>query len=350
MKKTIKMIGMACLVGAFAFVGSSCKKNNTDTTSIKLSLPAIEEINIGEERAYIDYGDGQKMKWSKDDAIMYYNLNSDPERSIRQEYTLYAGAGTTLGYFNGLPLGDVQDPNLGYFAFYPAEKVRDYPLGERNSQTFDVPTEQNYNYETMDPKSLVMAVKGFSPSESATFAHIFGFVRIRIKGTQKVEWVSITDNYFELSGTATIDIPAVDPERLSNLVQMSANPAYSWEQYFAALDPYLHTEDDGLHYHAVGTGKTLTLNCGDGVQLNPNEYTNFFITVRPGALGKGFVVKVKYEGVDEPVEYQQFNPENEAWAYAPEMGEHGYWTPNHLPKYPRGFSVQPRTVIGYRLN
>ena len=351
MKKTIKMIGMACLVGAFAFVGSSCKKNNTDTTSIKLNLPALEEINVGSERAYIDYSDGQKMKWSKDDQIMYYNLNSEPSRSIRQVYTLYNGAGTTAGYFSGLPLGDVQDPELGYFAFYPASKVVDHPLGPRNSQTFDVPEVQNYNYATMDPKSLVMAVKGFSPSESATFSHIFGFVRLRLKGTQKVEWISITDNFFHLSGTATVDLPAVNSQRLSELVRMSANPVYSWEEYFAALEPYLYTEDDGLHYHAEGTGKTLTLNCGEeGVQLNPSEYTNFFITVRPGDLGKGFVVRVKYKDVTEPVEFQQFNPENPAWAYAPEMGETGYWTEDHLPKYPRGFSVQPRTVIGYRLN
>ena len=50
MKKTFKMIGMACLVGAFAFAGSSCKKNDTDTTSsFKVSLPAVEETTIGEE-------------------------------------------------------------------------------------------------------------------------------------------------------------------------------------------------------------------------------------------------------------------------------------------------------------
>ena len=47
MKKTIKMIGMACLVGALAFVGSSCKKNNTDnTSSIKLGLPTLEETSV----------------------------------------------------------------------------------------------------------------------------------------------------------------------------------------------------------------------------------------------------------------------------------------------------------------
>jgi hypothetical protein len=347
MKKTIKMIGMACLVGAFAFVGSSCKKNNTDTNSIKLSLPALEEISIDGERAYIDYNDGQKMKWSKGDEIMYYNLNSEPSRSIRQVYTLYEGAGSTVGYFSGLPLGDVQDPDLGYFAFYPASKVVNYELGPRNSQKFDVPAEQHYNYETMDPKSLVMAVKGFSPQESATFAHIFGFARIMLKGTQRVEWVSITDNFFTLSGDMTIDIPAVDPDRLLELVQMSANPAYSWEEYFAALEPYLYTEEDGLHYNAHGTGKTITLICDEPVQLSTDQYTKFFITLRPGCLGKGFVVKVKYEGVDEPQVFNKFNPDHAEWSYG---GDNGYWTPSHLEKYPRGFSVQPRTVQGYRLN
>ena len=351
MKKTFKMIGMACLVGAFAFAGSSCKKNDTDTTSsFKVSLPAVEETTIGEERAYIDWEDGRYMKWSKDDRVMFYNLNSDYTKSIRNPYTLYEGAGTTTAFFHGNVMGDEQD--LGYFAFYPAEKVEipendlfENGIGPRNSQTFSVPAEQTYNEGTMDAKSLVMACSEWAPTDAANFSHIFGFIKVRIKaqpelGYNKVEWVSVTDNTFHLSGDITIDLPGVDEEELERLINIAYNPAKDWENdYMIPLTNYLHS----INYHGNGTGKTITLNCPEPVQLTA-DYKDFFITLRPGALAEGFKVTVKFEGIDQPKVFDKFDPNSPNWAYE------NYYAAPGIHKYPRMFTILPGYSMGTRVN
>lgn len=339
MKKTFKMIGMACLLGAFAFAGSSCKKNNNDTTSIKVNIAPIEETNIDGDRAYIDYAGDRLMKWSKDDQLMFYNLNSDYTKSIRNIYTIYNGVGATQGNFNGGNMGEAQDQ--GFFAFYPASKVEAYPIGPRNSQTFEVPEEQTYNEGTMDATSLVMAVKGYAPTESFNFQHVFGFVNLKLKGTQKVEWISITDNALNLSGNITIDLPAVNSTTLQGLVNICADYTATWESYMAALNGYLHDEDGGgLNYNSEPTGKTIKLVCEEPVQLT-NDYTNFYITLRPGCLGKGFVVTVKYQGESEPVVYNKFNPEV--------TGEGG-WAYGAYSQYPRAFCIKPGTAMNCKVN
>jgi hypothetical protein len=337
MKKTFKMIGMACLLGAFAFAGSSCKKNDTDTTAVKMALPAVEETNIGEERAYIDWQDGRYMKWSKDDQVMFYNLNSDYTKSIRNVYTLYEGANTAVGHFHGNVMGDEQD--LGYYAFYPAQKVEDYPLGPRNSQRFDVPAEQHYNEGTMDPTSLVMAVNGWAPTDNFRFFHIFGFLKVRIKGTESVEWVKVTDNDFHLTGDVTLDIPEVDYSLINGLVEECSNPAIAWPTYMADLQAYLAQ----INYIGHGTGKEVTLICDDPVQLNNDEFTDFFITLRPGALANGFVLTVKYENIADPVVYRQYDPTSEQWAYT------DYYDIDHNQLYPRKFCIRPGNSMGARI-
>lgn len=352
MKKTFKMIGMACLLGAFAFVGSSCKKNNTDTTSFKVNLPSVEETTIGEDRAYIDWADGRYMKWSREDKVMFYNLNgSDYTKSIRNVYSLYEGAGETHAHFSGGVMGDEQDP--GYFAFYPAEKVENYPIGPRNSQTFDVPAVQHYNKGTMDATSLVMAAKEWAPTDDVTFKHIFGFIKVRIqadadKNWNKVEWISVTDKTFNLTGDVTIDLPGVDSEELDRLINLCYNrPDLDfYSVYMAQLNSYLSS----INYHANGTGKTITLICDEPVQLGPdpnnpeNPYTDFFITLRPGALATGFTVTVKFEGVAEPHVFTQFDPDATDWAYGTYM-----YAPN-VPRYPRQFTIKPGYSMGTRVN
>ena len=341
MKKTFKMIGMSCLVGAFAFACSSCKKDNTNTASFKVALPSVEETTIGEERAYIDWGDGRYMKWSKDDRVMFYNLNSDYTKSIRNVYTLYEGAGTTTAYFHGDVMGDAQD--LGYFSFYPAEKVENDTLGPRNSQKFIVPDVQHYNEGTMDATSLVMCAKGWAPTDPVNFSHIFGFIKVRIKaeqGRNQVEWVSVTDKTFHLTGDVTFDIPGVDREELTRLINLCYDrPDIDFNVYMAQLEQYLQS----IHYQGNGTGNTVTLICDDPVQLT-NDYTDFFITLRPGALSNGFKVTVKYVGIEQPVEYTQFDPTAANWAYG------AYEYAPGISKYPRQFTIKPGFSMGTRVN
>lgn len=336
MKKTFKMIGMACLVGAFAFVGSSCKKNNTDTTSIKANMPALEENYIDGDRAYIDFNDGNKMKWSEGDQIAIYNLAENYTQSVRNIYTLISGANTTEGHFSGGVMGDLNEGFDGYYAFYPASMVVNHPIGPRNSQTFDIPATQNYHYNCMDPTSLVMTVKGEGIMDHFRMKHIFGFADFKLKGTKKVKRIVVTDNQFPLNGDVTADLPCFTHEfyfRLKNGILEMADYRCDYSMAMASLNAMLQQ----FNYMGYAGGYTMTLECGDGVQLNPNTYTKFIMTLCPGALCQGFSVTVYYTD-NTSVTFNKFNPNHADYGYASNQA------------LPRAFCTKPGTINHFSLN
>jgi len=309
MKKVVRMFGMACLMGVFAFCSSSCKKNEQKVSSVSINLPAVEESFIGEEKAYIDFGDNNLMKWSAGDQVAVYNLMNDYTQSERVVYTLSSGAGTTEATFQSE--GAVSETTeQGFFVFYPASKVVNHAIGPRNSQTFDVPETQNYAYRQMDPTSLVMAAKVNNPHAAFNLKHIFGFANIRIKGaaTKKVLSVKIIDKAFHLNGNITADIPGVDEGRLSSLISECANAsnATAFDTYMANLRQYLQT----VNYTSEPGDETMTLLCPDGgVSLKgADKWEHFVFTLRPGALIKGFTVEIEFaDGTSTVTKYNGYN-------------------------------------------
>lgn len=340
MKKTFRMIGMACLVGAFAFAGSSCKKEKTEVTSFKVTLPVVVEASVDEDRAYIDYNDGNQMKWYRDDEIAFYNLAENPEHSIRNVYTLANGANELEGYFTGDVMGELNEGFDGYYGFYPASKVVNHPLGARNSQTFDVPDKQLIRHDIpggilMDPQSLVMAVKGENIMTHFNMNHIFGFAGLKLKGDRVVDKIVVEDVEFPLSGTITLDIPYITYENAFVLDRRCEELSLYQADYDEVIRQ-IQLMTDAMNYSAQSTGNEMTLECG-GVQLNPNEYTRFIMTLRPGALHHGFIVTVYYtEG--EPDVINKFNPLSD---------EYGY---NGQERYPRRFCIRPGRTMNYTLN
>jgi hypothetical protein len=342
MKKTFRMIGMVCLLGAFAFAGSSCKKEKTEVTSFRVSLPAVEEASVDEDRAYIDYNDGNQMKWYRDDQIAFYNLAEDYTHSVRNVYDLTSGANTLDGYFTGDVMGELNEGFDGYYAFYPASKVVNHPIGPRNSQTFDVPNKQvlqpvpGQTTTFMDPTSLVMAVKGTEIMDHFNMNHIFGFAGLKLKGDRAVDKIVVEDIEFPLSGTVTLDLPYITYENAFVLDRRCEELSLYQADYDVVIGQIQGMCND-MHYSAHSTGNTMTLECG-GVQLNPNDYTRFIVTLRPGALHKGFKVTVYYtEG--EPDVINKFNPDVPA--------EYGY---NNQERYPRRFCIRPGRTMNYTLN
>ena len=85
----------------------------------------------------------------------------------------------------------------------------------------------------------------------------------------------------------------VDTDELTQILDL-----YSLDNdsHIAQMNSYLQT----LGWETNGTGREITLDCsnannGQGVQLSANTQTLFFISVRPGALIKGFYVDVYFK-------------------------------------------------------
>lgn len=310
MKKIVRTL---CLVAMVALVATSCKKN-AEVTEVNVSFGEVtgmpQNPSLNGAKAYVDANDGYKFKWNDGDQVAIYNLSSESQNSVCEVYTADAGSeGKTKARFTGNSVGPRKD--MGLYVFYNAT-MTEQNLKPNNYEFFHVAETQNYNGNYMlDPHAMVMACipanAGDNYVKDFTLEHIFGFLNIAIAnvaGTAHVNQISVTDANWNLAGVVDLKIPAVDTYQLNSLInQLEANGPDD-ATYLANLAEYVNT----LGYHAHGSSKTITMNCN---HFNlPDYWTTykwqyFFIALRPGALNKGFSVKVVY---DEPV---NTNPDSE---------------------------------------
>lgn len=301
MKKSNKLFFTMCMVGGFAVLFGSCKKNE-EADTVNVGLPAFEEEVDG--RAYIDFANGGAFKWNASDQIMIYNL--DAQNGTNSEKAIYQGKAnaegqsvTSFTYASGDVLSAKK---YGYFVFYPVSKVTDAPLNEINYETFTVSDTQVYtkvgNNSTVDPEGMAMAIDIKSLKTNFTMKHIFGVLKLKIKGQGTVNRIEVIDERFNLSGTVGMKLHEVNMSTFTALQDLYAanddpyaTPAFvsQWEDYKSLLS-----------YSTQGTGKMMTLDISNGIGLNGDTETNFFVGLRPGALKYGFTVKVYVNGVSDP--------------------------------------------------
>lgn len=297
MKKFVKVIGAMCMAAVVACTASSCKKAEQEGSEFEVGLSQLDGFN-SDERAYIDVFAGSQLKWNEGDQIMVYNLATDYTQSVAHVFTANTGAeGQTRIPFSGSPVGAKKD--IGYFYFYPAAKASGSLL-EDNRETFTVSSTQTYNPRTfIDNNSLVMACTVNAIPDNFTMQHIFGILNIKVtKATAaRVKNIVVTDNVFNLAGTMSLKLPEVNSTTLSTLMSQCVNNDPGYAQ---ALSNYLQD----LGYESNGSSHSITLDCSkcdnnQGVLVNSTK-KYFFVSLRPGALYRGFTVTINY--MDENLE------------------------------------------------
>ena len=101
-----------------------------------------------------------------------------------------------------------------------------------------------------------------SADTDLAFKNVGGGIKLQIKGTCKVESIVIEGNNGELlSGAAVVTVYA-DEEKVPSIAM------------------------------AENAETFVTLNCGNGVQLDENTATEFIISLPPTIFTKGFTVTV----------------------------------------------------------
>lgn len=297
MKKMTGLFVALFVAGSFAMLLGSCKKNDTAST-LTIGLPQFEEEMEG--RAYIDITNNNSFKWNANDQVMAYNIDAlHGTQTVKGIWSTNASAeGKASATFTGPDLGSKKDH---YFVFYPCDKIAsgEDPLDESNFETFNVPDQQEYTLvkgkPTVDHAGMAMACE--TPNfKSFMLKHIFGVLKLKLTGSGKVTQIVVEDKRFNLNGSATMKLHAVDMEKFTVI-----------QNYFiGADDPYTNVSfvnewnsyKNSLSYSTQGGGKTMTLNC-PSVQLSSTE-TLFFIGLRPGALKYGYKIYVYTEGANEP--------------------------------------------------
>lgn len=314
MKKAIQIIGMMCMTLVLVTSVSSCRKNPQTVSSFNVSLPAMEGDNpFDDSKAYIDMVNGV-MRWYGNDDIMVYSIDADYTKSESQVFHGDASIeGATMAPFSGyhMPVGDV-----GLFAFYPASKAS-AQIAAGNRATFNVGATQTYEKDLfsttpragkifMDPRGYVGAATCdvIEPYASFTLKPIFGFINVRVKDTnnsgRKLKSVTIKDNTKYLTGTMSINIPALTDARLNTMKTLGEN--YKANGNIDAYLPVMEGILNDIGYMATGTGHEVTLDCSaaNGVLID-GSYKYFLIPLRPGALLGPFSVTLDFETGDDVI-------------------------------------------------
>lgn len=290
-------------------VATSCKKNE-QSTSFNVGFGEVTGFeaapSLDGSKAYIDVFNGGVFKWNENDKIVVYNLSSDYTDSKSAVYTAQPGSeGKTFTVFSGELIGGKKD--IGYFLFYHPDKAhRDLQAG--NMETFTVSETQTYDPTYLiDPTSLVMASTVGEANGHVggnfTLQHIFGILNIGIGdvlGGKQVRNIKVTDAQWHLSGELSLKLPEVSASTFTSLINQCES-TNGGDAYLTALSTYLNQ----LGYNAEGEGKTITLECND-INLPYLQWQYFFISLRPGALYKGFTVRVNF--TDNTYIEKEFGP------------------------------------------
>jgi hypothetical protein len=294
------------MIAVVALAFTSCKKNK-DQEQVGIRITGSTEafvVDASEDRAYINPNDGKSTDFEKDDQIMVYNVNiEEPNKTNYGIYwTTEPGHDVTWKYSSGTVINHNNLEDL-FLAFYPAEIVNNGNLWHGNNEAlFEIVNHQNYrkvNGNVLVPKgTLAMAaqeeVANIVDEIHVQFRNIMGVMEINMKSasSKTVESIVYEDNMFNVTGRVHLKLHEVNSDEL---LWLCNNYDPSNTTYAARLANYITTSgyfvDDA---YVAMKGKTITLNCGEGVQLNPNTPEKFVITLRPLAAYAGYKLTVNF--------------------------------------------------------
>ena len=251
----MKKIFIAAAAALTALV--ACQKNEVAAPAADSVLYAtIEETDA--TKTYMDASNN--ILWSQGDQIVAFMKTSlglqyqVTSSSVGKASARFEEVGNNGG---GLNAGTEWDHNIAYYPY--SETVECLKSGNNYALNVVLPSEQTYVAESFCNGSMAMVA--VSENNNITFRNVLGGMKLQLKGTQKVVSIKLEGkNSEKLSGAATIT-------------------AYTDETKPAIT-------------MASGASKTITLNCGSGVQLNESTATEFIVALPPVLFSKGFTVTV----------------------------------------------------------
>lgn len=239
MKKVVRILGLCALV---ALAVTSCKKN--ENTTQMMTFKATINQPVSNDRTHI--GVDNMLVWDANNAIKV--LNAD---GVVGEFTTTDQDVVEADFTGNIPVTDT------YTAFYPNAVV------DGNTVTLGLSANQNYVDDNFGNDTYPMAAPSTIIGDELHF--YFGspasVLRLQLRSDN-----ACTVKTIEVTG--------------------GANDKLAGDIVYANYN-------DVDTYTFANTTNTVTLDCGTGVQLAPNEVTAFNIVILNGTLSAGtnFVVK-----------------------------------------------------------
>ena len=207
--------------------------------------------------------DGNSVVWSAEDQIAVFQGAAATDKYQVSDDCV----GTTSGTFGIVAKGETAaeetfNANIAIYPYQDGLAVTRTSATEYQITGVTIPSTQTYTANTFSNGSFLMAaITDGLNDHTLKFKNLCGTLKLQLKGTAKIKSIELRGNDGEpLSGAAAITI--YNDGSVPTL-EMSRNASAS-----------------------------VSLNWIDGVQLNPDTATPFFITIPPTSFEKGFTVKI----------------------------------------------------------
>ena len=221
----------------------------------------IITAHIEQETSTRTYMDAQNnIRWSEGDQVVAFMKSS-----YGHKYQLISSfSGKTYADFSlvssgsgNLSAGNEWDHNIVYYPY--SATIEAEKSGKNYALNVVLPSEQTYAAESFGNGSMAMVA--VSKDNNITFKNVLGGMKLQLRGTQKVKSITLQGkNNEKLSGAATVTAYA---DENKPAITMASNAS-----------------------------KSVTLNCGSGVQLSESAVTEFIIALPPVLFSSGFTVTV----------------------------------------------------------
>ena len=204
-------------------------------------------------------GENGNVLWSEEDQIVAFMKSSYGHKyQIKPSFVgkTYADFSRVLSDSgDDLFAGMEFDHNVAYYPY--SESVECMKYDEAYSLNVELPFEQAYQKNSFGNGTFPMVA--VSEDDNIIFKNVCGGILLQLKGTQEVKYITIQGkNNEKLSGAAVVTA------------------------YTDGTKPVIAMADDAF--------TAVTLNCGNGIQLNETTATEFIISLPPVVFSKGFKV------------------------------------------------------------
>ena len=267
MKKILIILASVSILAA-------CKKNdNYESLSNGALLTATIE-DVSATKTYLDADNN--IRWSEGDQVIAFMKSS-----LGLKYqVLPSGVGETSASFEevptsggGLNAGTEWNDNIVYYPY--ASSIKAEKSGGSYILSVNLPEEQTYT--SCSFSNGAMAMVAVSANNNITFRNVSGGMKLLLKGSQSI---------------GSIKVEGKNNEKLSGAAKVTA--------YTDETKPTIIMSDNA--------STSVTLNCGNGVQLNESTATEFILAMPPTTFTKGFLVTVTdSEGSIQTIESDKYN-------------------------------------------
>lgn len=258
MKKLIGSMKRVLLYVLAATMLAACTRNEID--EINNNSPQQEYIYASfEDETRVELNDNKQTVWTKDD--MFIRLG-DNIHDVWQFDGMTGDRGGKFHFWESFETPVDHNFNGKYFALYPYINGIYYGTGFFENgdlaMFYKVFENQDYHPNSYDTSSNIMLGIG-KDAENFTFRNVMGYLRLSLTGDKKVQSIILEGNNGEI----------------------------------LAGIRYIHQEDINIGGWYSSPVYSMTLNCGDGVQLT-DQPTDFYFALTPTTFEKGISIEVVF--------------------------------------------------------